>query len=371
MSFVPAKAPPGAKTLEAKWYVSPGVFAQEQGVIFAREWICVGRGEQIPAAGDFFLTSICGESIIVTRDESDTIRAFFNVCRHRGTRLCSDESGSFGRSIQCPYHAWTYGLDGALRAARNMDKETGFDRADYPLHSVAAAVFENFIFVNIGSQPEPFEAVFGTLAERFAPWEIGTLRTAHRTVYEVDCNWKLVFLNYSECYHCPLIHPQLERLSPSDSGRNDLVEGPFLGGYSELRAPGGSLNTNGRRSRTPLGTVRGEDLQRVFYYTLFPSMLLSLHADYVMTHYVQPLAADKTRVVCEWLFSPAQMAQPDFDPMDAVHFWDLTNRQDWRVNALTQLGLGSRAYIPGPYNEQEGLLHAFDRHYLRVMDSPG
>nr|MDQ6930044.1 aromatic ring-hydroxylating dioxygenase subunit alpha [Candidatus Eremiobacteraeota bacterium] len=214
MSFVPAKAPSGAMTLAAKWYISPDIFAQEQDRIFAREWICVGRAGQIQDPGDFFLTEIGGESLIVTRDERGDIRAFYNVCRHRGTRLCTEESGSFGRSIQCPYHAWTYGLGGELRAARNMDKETGFDRADYPLHGAAIDVFEGFIFIHTGDARKPFEASFAPIAGRFAPWEIGTLRSGHRTTYDLDCNWKLVFLNYSECYHCPLIHPQLEKLSP-------------------------------------------------------------------------------------------------------------------------------------------------------------
>ena len=184
-----------------------------------------------------------------------------------------------------------------------------------------------------------------------------------RTIsYDLACNWKLVFQNYSECYHCPLVHPQLDRLSPSDSGRNDLAEGPFLGGYSELR-PGTSLTQTGTTTRPPLGEVDGPDLDRVYYYTLFPSLLLSLHRDYAMVHYVEPLAAQSTRVRCAWMFDPAAIAAPGFDPSDAVDFWDLTNRQDWRINELTQLGTGSRADAPGPYSNAEGLLAAFDRHY--------
>ena len=155
-----------------------------------------------------------------------------------------------------------------------------------------------------------------------------------------------MFQNYSECYHCPLLHPQLDKLSPSDSGRNDLCEGPFLGGYSELRHHGGSLTTTGASARAPLGEVDGDDLDRVYYYTIFPSLLLSLHRDYVMAHVVQPVAPDRTRVTCAWLFDPAAMAAPDFDPSDAVDFWDLTNRQDWAINELTQLGTASRAYTP-------------------------
>lgn len=356
-------------TLQSKWYTSPDIFAREAERIFSRRWICVGRTEQLGAIGDFFLAEIAGESIIVTRDETGGIRAFFNVCRHRGTRLALTPAGCFKSSIQCPYHAWTYSLTGELRAARNMEKEPHFDKANYSLHGVVVATFEGFIFITLAPDPQPFEEAFAPLLGRFSRWNIAGLGSGHRTDYDLDCNWKLVFLNYSECYHCPLIHPQLEKLSPSDSGRNDLFEGSFLGGYSELRTPEASLTTSGHRGRPPLGTVDGEDLARVYYYTIFPSMLLSLHADYVMVHYVTPIGPNKTKVVCEWLFEPSEIARPDFDPMDAVDFWDLTNRQDWRINELTQLGVSSRAYTPGPYTEQEGLLHAFDRYYMSVMES--
>ena len=177
----------------------------------------------------------------------------------------------------------------------------------------------------------------------------------------------MIFQNYSECYHCPLVHPQLDKLSPSDSGRNDLSEGPFLGGFSELRTHGASLTTTGATTRPPVGEVDGADRDRVYYYTIFPSMLLSLHPDYVMVHYAKPVAPDRTLIDCSWLFDPQTMSRPDFDPSDAVEFWDLTNRQDWHVNELTQKGIESRAYTPGVYANAEGLLAAFDRHYLSIM----
>ena len=375
---------PGARTLPAVWYTSPDVFAEEQERIFYCEWLCVGREEALTRPGDFFTTERAGESLIVTRDTDAKVRAFYNVCRHRGTRLCSEASGHFSGSIQCPYHAWTYGLDGELKIARNMLEVPGFDRTEFPLKEAAVALWEGFIFINLkssfdGVYPErsrgtqddkgkvAFERVFEPLMGRFSRWNVANLKTARSITYEVACNWKLIFLNYSECYHCPLVHPQLEKLSPSDSGHNDLSEGPFLGGYSELREPGTSLTTSGRSSREPLGGVAGEDLNRTYYYTIFPSLLLSLHPDYVMAHYCKPLAVDRTEVVCAWLFDPNAIAKPGFDSGDVAQFWDLTNRQDWHVNELTQLGLGSRAYSPGPYANAEGLLSAFDRHYLPIM----
>ncbi|HKU67271.1 MAG TPA: aromatic ring-hydroxylating dioxygenase subunit alpha [Candidatus Baltobacteraceae bacterium] len=365
-TFVKASAPASARTLDAGWYLSPDVFSRERERIFARSWIGVGRAEQIADAGAFITAGIAGESLIVTRDARGVPHAFYNVCRHRGTRMCEQDAGVFKGSIQCPYHAWTYGLDGTLVAARNMESTPDFDRAQYSLREAQIAQFEGFLFVALDPE-QPFAQAFEPLQGRFAAWEIGALRCAKRITYELACNWKLVFQNYSECYHCPVIHPQLERLSASESGRNDLIGGPFLGGYSTLRDERGSLTTTGHSSRAPLAGVRGEDLTRVYYYTIFPAMLLSLHPDYVMAHYVQPLEASRTRVTCEWFFDAAAMQEPGFDASDAVEFWDLTNRQDWHVNELTQLGIASRAYTPGPYSGQEGLLHAFDRHYLSLM----
>ncbi len=356
-----------SETLEGRWYCSEDVFAEERMRIFGSSWLAVGRAELLDAPGDFVLADVAGESVIVTRDNGGAMRAFFNVCRHRGTRMCTQAAGRFNGSIQCPYHAWTYGLDGTLLAARNMQNVPGFERGDYSLHEIAVSTFDGFVFVNLATEPEPFERELAPLLARFARWNIGGLRVAREITYELACNWKLVFQNYSECYHCPLVHPQLDKLSPSDSGRNDLSEGPILGGYSELRHDGASLTTSGTTSRPPLPGVTGDELNRVYYYTLFPAMLLSLHPDYAMVHFVTPLSAGRTRVVCAWLFDRNTMAEPGFDASDAVEFWDVTNRQDWRVNELTQAGVSSSAYTPGPYAQQEGLLAAFDRHYLGAM----
>jgi Rieske 2Fe-2S family protein len=366
-AFVKPQVGAGARALDARWYHAPDVFALEQERIFARDWICAGRTEQLERAGDFVLAEIAGESIIVVRAADGVLHAFYNVCRHRGTRLCTQPAGRFAGSIQCPYHAWTYALDGALIAARTMSDVPGFERAEHPLREASVAELDGFVFVSLAPRPEPFAQAFAPLIGRFARWNVGALCTARAIEYELACNWKLVFQNYSECYHCPLLHPQLDKLSPSDSGRNDLVEGPFLGGYSELRARGAGLTMTGTTARPPLGDVQGADLDRVYYYTIFPSLLLSLHRDYVMAHVVRPVAPDRTRVTCAWLFDPAVMQAPDFDASDAADFWDLTNRQDWAINELTQLGTGSRAYEPGPYSNAEGLLAAFDRHYLAQM----
>ena len=367
-TFSRARATDGARTLDARWYCDPAIFALENERIFGRSWIVAGRADEFAESGAFTTVEIAGESLIVVRGSDGSLRAFFNVCGHRGTRMCQEPAGRFGGSIRCPYHAWTYGLDGRLMAARYMDDTPGFALADYALSSASVAEWGGFVFVSLAPDAAPFAEALAPLADRFAAWRLDALRVARRFDYEVAANWKLLFQNYSECYHCAVIHPQLERLSPWDSGRNDLRDGPVLGGYSALREGVHRLTTGPDVPFGPLCDVGGEDLRRAYYYTIFPTLLLSLQPDYAMAHVVEPLAVDRTRVVCELLFSPAQMATPGFDPSGVAAFWDTTNRQDWRVSELSQRGIASRAYRPGPYARSEGLLEAFDRHYLAQME---
>ena len=361
----------GARTLPQRYFISPEVFAEEQRKIFAREWICVGHQSQIARAGDYFVREVAGESLIIVRGKGDETRAFYNVCRHRGTRLCEEASGH-GAAIQCPYHAWTYGLDGRLIGAPHMDEVPGFEKGDYPLHAVNAAQWEGFIFVSLADEPPPLEKVFAPLAGKFTPWNLPRLRAARRIEYDVQANWKLIFQNYSECYHCPGVHPALSKVSPYDSAENDLSEGPFLGGFMTI-AKGQSLTMSGKACARPVGEVKGEDHARVFYYSIFPNMLLSLHPDYVMVHLIWPLSPDRTRIVCDWYFHPdaAGISDPGYNPGDAVEFWDMTNKQDWHVCELSQQGIASRAYQPGPYSPRESIPAAWDREYLSRMGSEG
>jgi glycine betaine catabolism A len=351
------------KALPRKYFVSPAIFEQEQAQIFSKEWLLVGHQTQIANAGDYIAQQVNGESLIVIRDKSGEIHGFFNVCRHRGSRLIEDESGNRA-AIQCPYHAWTYGLDGRLIGAPHMDEVPGFKKADYPLHSVNLELWEGFIFVNLERNPEPLEKWFAPLSGKFSHWNMSILQPAKRIEYDVRANWKLMFENYSECYHCPGVHPQLQKISPYDSAENDLRDGPFLGGFMQIN-PGKSLTMSGNACAAFVGKI--EDLQRVFYYSIFPNMLLSLHPEYVMVHRLWPRSPERTLIVCDWFFHPDAFRRENFNPDDAIEFWDTTNRQDWHVCELSQQGIASRAYQPGPFSSRESIPAAWDRHYLQVM----
>jgi len=358
----------GAKTLPQQYFVSPEVFAREQEKIFSRQWVCAGHQSEIAKAGDYFVREVAGESLIILRDKGGKLRGFYNVCRHRGTRLREDRVGQAASGhvtvIQCPYHAWTYGLDGRLIGAPHMDEVQGFNKADYSLHAVNLALWEGFVFVNLARASAPLEQWFAPLAGKFTHWNLPKLRSAKRTEYDVRANWKLIFENYSECYHCPGVHPMLSKVSPYDSSENDLCEGPFLGGFMSI-TKGAGLTMSGKACALSVGDIRSEDHARVFYYSIFPNMLLSLHPEYVMVHQLWPKSPERTLILCDWFFHPEAFDRDDFHPNDAIEFWDMTNKQDWHVCELSQQGIASRAYQPGPYSPRESIPAAWDREYLR------
>jgi Rieske 2Fe-2S family protein len=355
----------GPKTLPQRYFVSPQIFAEEQKKIFTKRWVLAGHQSQIAKSGDYFTVEIGVESLIVVRDKRDAIRGFYNVCRHRGSRLIENRNGrSVG--IQCPYHAWTYGVDGRLIGAPQMEDVPGFDKADYSLHSVNLALWEGFIFVNLAKSSAPPEKWFASLAGKFSRWNLPFLRSARRIDYDVRANWKLIFQNYSECYHCLGVHPELSKISPHDSAENDLTEGPFLGGFMRI-ASDKSLTMSGHTCALPVGDFGDEDFRFVFYYSIFPNMLLSLHPDYVMVHQLEPQSPERTLILCDWFFHPEAFNREDFTPDDAINFWDMVNKQDWHVCELSQQGISSRAYEAGPYSARESIPAAWDRYYLRQL----
>lgn len=248
-----------------------------------------------------------------------------------------------------------------------MDEVEEFDPAEHSLGRVAVGTWEGLVFVNLASDPQPLEDWLAPLVGRFSRFNIPRLRRARRLSYDVDANWKLLFQNYSECQHCPLIHPELSEKSPYTSGVNDLTEGPILGGYMEIGEGAASMSMSGGRVGAPLGDLPEADLGRVYYYSIFPNLLLSLHPDYVMTHRLRPEAPARTRIACDFHFHPDSLRQPGFDPSDALEFWDRTNRQDWSICERNQRGVGSEGYEPGPYFPRESLLAAWDREYRRQM----
>jgi Rieske 2Fe-2S family protein len=350
-----------ASLLPGRAYHDPVIHEFERAEWFRRDWVVVGREEDAAGPGTYFLATVDDEAIIVVRARDGVLRAFYNVCRHRGTAVVEEACGTAVR-FQCPYHAWIYDLDGRLIRAKHTDDLDDFSLAGFGLASVRLATWQGFVFVNLDADAEPLETWLGDLVPHLGRFDFGALRVAHTERYEVDANWKFIAENYSECYHCPGIHPQLNKLTPYDLGGDFAPEGPWQGGWMELVEDAETMALEGghRAGRPAMPGVTELDDRRIYYYLLWPSTFLSIHPDYLLVHRLEPAGAGHTRIVCEWLFEPGTIAADGFDPSDAIAFWDLTNRQDWHVCELQQRGTRSRSWTAGRYSNQEPSVHAFD-----------
>ncbi len=355
---------PFLSTFPGRYYYEPAIFQEEQEHIFGKMWFYVGRADALPTPGSYRVVTVANESIIVVRDKESQLHAFFNVCRHRGARLCNVESGQLKGSIQCKYHAWTYGLDGRLIGAPNVMSDEQFDRLSYGLLPVALHVWEGLIFLNLADDPLPFEEQlndpkvqqFGDISP-YERYQIGRLKLGKSITYDVQANWKLIIENTLECYHCGPMHPELCELIPLyRTGKvfagDDFSAGVLLGEQVE------AFTITGKASRPPLPDLLPEDTRRYYGLLFLPNMFINLLSDHVVVDTFQPLGPERTLVISDWLFDPDVMARPDFDPSDAVDLLDLVNRQDWVVCELTQKSMASRVY-------RNGGNYAPDEHHIR------
>jgi Rieske 2Fe-2S family protein len=282
------------------------------------------------------------------------VRMFANTCRHRGHELLPDGDSSQRRSIVCPYHAWSYDLSGALQAAPGFRDDDDFRATEHSLVELPVTAWGGWLFGHalhpLGApQVPPFAEHLGEMDRLLAPYRTKMLVVAARHTYEVAANWKVVAENYHECYHCPLIHPELCQVSPPDSGENYDLPGAWIGGAMELRDGMATMSLTGELAATPLP---GVDPRRVEYLHLLPNLLVSAHPDYVMTHRLVPLAPDRTWLECSWLVLPDDDGTVP-DAAAAAEFWDLTNRQDWAACESVQRGLASPHFRPGPFAPNE------------------
>ena len=360
----------GRRTLPGKYYHDKAIYKEEIEKIFYKFWIYACRTEEISSIGDFKIIEVGDESIILVKDKNNKINALFNVCRHRGTQLCAEPKGNFEtKSIKCPYHAWTYALDGQLIAAPLMKEGHGFSKSDCALHKAHVYVWEGFLFISLAENPEPFEVQMEALVGKFSNWKMGDLKIAHHIHYELNCNWKLILQNYQECYHCPGVHPLLSKLTPFQSAQHDSSKGAVIGGFMELSEGNASMTMDGELAATPLCDISCDDLKRVYYYSIFPNMLLTPHPDFVLFHHITPHGPGKITNDCYWLFHPDAIndTQAQTGIKSAVEFWDLTNREDWQVCEQMQIGTKSQRFTRGYYSGREDILYALDQELLKAL----
>jgi len=348
-----------SRTLPAQAYTSPEVFSWEQTELFASTWTCVGRIDDLVAPGQVRALQVSGEGILLVRDNDGVVRAFSNVCRHRGHELAPVGEAIDVRLIRCPYHSWSYRLDGSLRAAPTFTQSQGFDRDDFSLIGMAVGELGGWLWLDLSGEAAPLADHFGNLIELIAPYETERLRTSVSHSYTVKTNWKIVVENYNECYHCTTIHPELCQVTPPDSGRDYQPTGMWLGGSMDLKPHAETMSLDGHSKGVRFRAVDNALARRVLYLTVIPNLLLSLHPDYVMTHVVTPVEVDETLVECSWLFPPEALGMEGFDPAYAVDFWDITNREDWAACEGVMRGIRNRGFRPGPLSAWEGTVYQF------------
>jgi Rieske 2Fe-2S family protein len=347
---------PLERSLPRASYVDEAEFGRERDAVLFAGWFCVGRAEQVGAPGDYLTVSVAGESVLVVRTADGSLSAFYNLCRHRGSRLVPPgdgdppdvpgRAGCFTGSIRCPYHGWTYGLDGRLRAAPFLP-EMRRHRSALGLHLVDVGEWGGFVFVRLDPRDGEAHSLvewLGEIPARVAAYSLAELRTGGRLVYRVAANWKVVLENYNECYHCGPVHPELCHLVPAfrDGGASlDWDDG------IEHRAGAYTFTLTGTTRRAPFPGLSPAERQRHKGELVLPNLMLSMSADHVAAFTVWPRSAGQTTIACDFLFHPDEIAKPGFDPMDAVQFWDLVNKQDWAVCELVQDGMSSRRFTAG------------------------
>jgi Rieske 2Fe-2S family protein len=356
-------------TLAGADYTSLEVYQDEREKIWWGDWICAGRAEEVAEPGDYMTRDVAGESVLITRNAGGELRAFYNVCSHRGTKFVDDGEGHARQAFVCPYHAWTYDLDGALIGSPNVKEDEHFDRSDYPLHPVAIEQYAGFIFLCLSEPQRPLMDALTDGAETITAFErfkMDELRVGVRLVYEVEANWKIVVENYNECLHCPQIHPELVQVIPlfrfgevwdediRDDG-NRMVDGAT------------SFTRTGESTLPKFPGLAPEDYDMYYGTYEFPNLMLNLHPDCGMYYIGYPKGPNRTTVVSEFLFRPETIADPSFAPEPVVEFWDLISRQDWEVCARAQTGVGSRAFTTGVYPRQDRFLYWFNEEYRLAM----
>jgi Rieske 2Fe-2S family protein len=348
-----------SRMLPSAAYTDPAVFAWEQKHFFGGGWSCVGFAAELASPGDQRAVQVGDGGVLLTRDEDGQLHAFANFCRHRGHELLPCGGSAQRQSIVCPYHSWAYELDGSLRSAKGFKGTAGFDESRWGLVELPVTDWHGLIFVDGSGTAGPLPPALAELDELIAPYEPERLAMAGRHNYDAASNWKILTENYHECYHCPMIHPELCKVSPPKSGENYQATGPWVGGWMDLREGMDTMSLDGSSLGLPLRGLSGEQLRTVIYVNVFPNILLSLHPDYVMTHRLTPLAVNRTMIECTWAFAPESLEQPGFDPGYAVEFWDITNQQDWGACESVQRGLSSAHAEAGPLSPDEDAVYQF------------
>jgi Rieske 2Fe-2S family protein len=352
-------------TLSGHEYVSDEVYQLERAHIFHKSWFYVCREERL-APGDRFVADVAGESVLLVKDREGQLHAHANVCRHRGARLCEESGPGSKAGITCPYHAWTYALDGRLIGTPHLAADE-VDRDSLSLWSVACETWHGFVFVNLSADPTPLIDSFAAGLDSVALFEhlhLGELRTGVTTSTVVKANWKILVENYQECLHCSWVHPELVDIVPVYKTGSVVDPSRPDGGVS---VRGNSFSMTGTSNLPVLPHMPDEEAESYYGATVFPNMFIDVTGTSVVVSSMWPNGPGETTVVMEYLFAADTIADPAFDPTEIVEFSELVGRQDYDVSERVQRGVSSRYFDHGVLAPQDYLIADFLATYRSHM----
>ena len=384
----------GSQSLPRQFYTSETVYKMDIQHYWNHSWIWVGHINQIPNVGDFFLFDYGYESVIIARDKNDSVNAFLNVCRHRGSRVCIEKSGNT-RLFVCPYHAWTYELNGSLRAAREM--EDNFNTAEYSLKKVNLRIFHGLIFICVADNPPNIDEGLLQLEPLVEPFEFENLKIVHSANYPVAANWKLALENYMECYHCAPSHLEYSRSHSlkDPSSANIELKNCMLKKSMDVGLSGEELHIN---------LLESNNVEMDFYFSRYPlfqgyktgsksgeklapllgrlkdfdggtsdiqigilNNFLS-YSDHVIGYRFIPRSLQITDIEVIWMVREDAEEGKDYNLEDLTWLWHCTSQDDERIIALNQKGVNSNHYVPGPLSNMEWGIKAFHAGYLKQLE---
>ncbi len=353
------------KTLPGRYYTDPVIFAEEQAKIFEQMWFCAVRSSDLDGPGAFKTVQVGTESLIISRSRRGELRAFINVCRHRGARICTEESGTVARAFQCSYHAWTYDLDGKLIAAPNLTKMPDIDRVDYGLRRVALREWLGYVWVCLADEPPSFDdtvlaEVVGRLGEveNLDHYGVDDLAVGRRIVYDVAANWKLIVENFMECYHCATIHPELTEVLPEFA--DGYAAQYFVNHGAEFGEDVKGFTVDGSEGFEAIPGIDPDQDRKYYAITIKPQVFVNLVPDHIIFHRMYPMGPDRTVVECDWLFLPS-VVESGRDTSKSVELFHRVNQQDFDACERTQPSMSSRLYADGgvlvPSEHHIGIFH--------------
>jgi Rieske 2Fe-2S family protein len=382
-------------SLPQPFYIDPDIYKLDMEQIWYRDWLFIGHDCEIAKPGGYFTVQIGIYPIVVVRGQDGVIRALHNSCRHRGSRVCSAEKGNAARLV-CPYHQWTYDLDGSLVFARQMGDE--FRKEDFGLKPVACESVGGYIFICLADSPADFSPMRAMIEPYLAPHNLSSAKIAYETTIVEKGNWKLVWENNRECYHCAANHPELCKTfpeAPTMTGINAVDSDPEMlehwarceavglpsrfridpaGQYRATRAPllrdSVSYTMTGKRAvRKNLSYDVSADRIGALMLYHYPTTWNHVLIDHAVTFRVLPLSATETAVTTKWLVHKDAVEGVDYDRAELIHVWTMTNEEDRRIVEENALGIRSPAYEPGPYSElHEGGVIQFVDWYKRFLE---